>query len=86
MFTLRRLLANVKDEDEPEDWPGAVYKTKDSTARWDRGKKLTLRQNEHKLATKKGDLNNNSAEHHLKTSHTIDWDSASGVTYSIDYY
>ena len=68
MFTLRRLLANVKDEDEPEDWCGAVYKTKDSTARW--GKKLTLQQNERKLATKKGDLNNNSAEHHLKTSHT----------------
>ena len=67
MFTLRRLLTNVKDEDEREDWPGAVYKTNDSTARWDRGKKLTSRLNEHKLATKKGDLN--SAEHHLKTSH-----------------
>ena len=32
------------------------------------------------------DLNNNIAEHHLKTSHTIDWDSATCVTYSTDYY
>ena len=28
MFTLRRLLTNVKDKDEPEDRPGAVYKIK----------------------------------------------------------
>ena len=35
----------------------------------------------------KGDLNiNDIAEHHLKTSHTIDWDSASCLTYSTDYY
>ena len=37
-------------------------------------------------ATKKGDLNNDIAEHHLKTSHTIDWDSATCGTYSTDYY
>ena len=47
---------------------------------------LTTPLNEHKRATKKGDLNNNIAEHHLKTSHTIDWDSASRVTNSTDYY
>ena len=35
---------------------------------------------------KKGDFNNNIAEHHLKTSHTIDWDSATCLTYSTDYY
>ena len=32
------------------------------------------------------DLNNNIAEHHLKTSHAIDWDSAMCLTYSTDYY
>ena len=37
-------------------------------------------------ATKKGDLNNNIAEHHLKTNHAIDWDSATCLTYSTDYY
>ena len=31
------------------------------------------------------DLKNNIAEHHLKTSHTIDWDPATSITYSIDY-
>ena len=41
---------------------------------------------EHKPATKKGDLNNNIAEHHLKTNHAIDWDSATCLTYSTDYY
>ena len=44
MFTLRRLLTNVKDKDEPEDRPGAVYKIKCSDcqatyiSRWDRQK------------------------------------------------
>ena len=28
MFTLRRLLTNVKDKEEPEDRPGAVCKIK----------------------------------------------------------
>ena len=50
------------------------------------GRKLTTRLSELKRATKKGDLNNNIAEHHLKTNHTIDWDSATCVTYSTDYY
>ena len=26
------------------------------------------------------------AEHHLKTKHQIDWDSATYITYSTDYY
>ncbi|KAK2565230.1 hypothetical protein P5673_011174 [Acropora cervicornis] len=33
-----------------------------------------------------GDLNNNIAEHHLKTNHAIDWDFATCLTYSTDYY
>ena len=47
---------------------------------------LTTRLHEHKQATKKGDLSNNIAEHHLKTNHTIDWDSPTCVTYSTDFY
>ena len=27
-----------------------------------------------------------TTEHHLKTTHTIDWDSATCLTYSTDYY
>ena len=90
MFTLRRLLTNVKDKDEPEDRPGAVYEIKCSdcqaTFLGETGRNLTTWLNEHKRATKKGDVNNNIAEHHLKTSHTIDWGSATCLTYSTDYY
>ena len=50
------------------------------------GRNLTTRLNENKQATKKRDLNNNIAEHHLKTSHIIDWDSATGLTRSTDYH
>ena len=90
MFTLRCLLTNVKDKDEPEDRSGAVYKIKCSdcqaTYTGETGRNLTTRLNEHKRATKKGDLNNNIAEHYLNTGHTIDWNSATCVTYSTDYY
>ena len=90
MFSLRRLLTNVKDKDESEDRPGAVYKItcSDCQATYigETGRNLTTRLNKHKQATKKGDLNNNIAEHHLKTSHTIDWDSATCIAYSTDYY
>ena len=88
MFTLRRLLTNVKDKDEPEDRSGAVYKIKYSDCQsiyiGETGRNLTTRLNEHKRATKEGDVNN--TEHHLKTSHTIDRDFAMCVTYSTDYY
>ena len=50
------------------------------------GRNLTTRLTEHKQATKKGDLNNNIAENHLKTSHALDWDSTMCLTYSTDYY
>ena len=90
MFTLRRLLTNVKDKDEPEDRPGAVYKIKCSDCQatyiGETGRNLTTQLNEHKRATKKGDINNNNAKNHLKASHTIDWDSATCLTYSTDYY
>ena len=32
------------------------------------------------------DVNNHIAEHHLQTKHQIDWDSATCITYSTDYY
>ena len=32
------------------------------------------------------DVNNHIAEHHLQTKHEIDWDSATCITYSTDYY
>ena len=90
MFTLRRLLTNVKGKDKPEDRQGAVYtiQCSDCQATYigETGRNLTTRPTEHKRATKKGDLNNNIAEHHLKTSHAIDCDSATCLTYSTDYY
>ena len=90
MFTLRRLLTIVKGKDKPEDRQGAVYtiQCSDCQATYigETGRNLTTRPTEHKRATKKGDLNNNIAEHHLKTSHAIDWDCATCLNYSTDYY
>ena len=88
IFTLRRLLTNVKGKDKPEDRPGAVYKIHcfDCQATYIERRNLnfnlTTRLTEHKRPTKKGDLNNNIAEHHSNTSHSIDcWDSATCLTY-----
>ena len=50
------------------------------------GRNLSTRLTEHKLATRNGDVNNHIAEHHLQTKHRIDWDSATCITYSTDYY
>ena len=50
------------------------------------GRNLTMQLSKHTQATKKGGLNNNIAKHHLKTSHTIDQDSATCFIYSTDYY
>ena len=88
--TLRQLLTNVKDKDKPEERQGAVYKIKccDCQASYtgETGRNLSMRLTEHKRATKNGDVNNHIAEHHLKTKHQIDWDSATCITYSTDYY
>ena len=88
--TLRRLLTNVKDKDKPEDRQGAVYKFKccDCQASYigETSRNLSTRLTEHKRATRNGDVNNHIAEHHLKTKHQIDWDSATCITYSTDYY
>ena len=88
--TLRQLLTNVKDKDKPEERQGAVYKIKccDCQASYtgETGRNLSMRLTEHKRATKNGDVNNHIAEHPLKTKHQIDWDSATCITYSTDYY
>ena len=88
--TLRQLLTNVKDKDEPNDRQGAVYKIKccdcQATYIGETGRNLNTRLTEHKRATRNGDFNNNIAEHHLQTNHRIDWDSAECVIYSTDYY
>ena len=88
--TLRPLLTNVKDKDKPQDRQGAVYKIKcyDCQASYigETGRNLSTRLTEHKRATRNGDVNNHIAEHHLKTKHQIDWDSATCITYSTDYY
>jgi len=44
---------------------------------------LNVQLTEHKQATRNGNINNQIAEHHLKTNHRIDWDSAEC---SMDYY
>ena len=88
--TLRRLLTNVKDKDKPEDRQGEVYKIKccDFQASYigESCRNLSMRLTEHKRATRNGDVNNHIAEHHLQTKHQIDWDSATCITYSTDYY
>ena len=88
--TLRRLLTNVKDKDKPEDRQGAVYMIKccDCQASYigETGRNVSRRLTEHKQATRNGDINNHIAEHHLQTKHQIDWDSATCITYSTDYY
>ena len=88
--TLRQLLTNVKDQDEPRKWQGAVYKINCSdchvTYIGETGRNLTTRLTEHKRATRKGDVNNHIAEHDWLTNHTIDWDAAQCLTYSTDYF
>ena len=88
--TLRRLLTNVKDKDKPGDRQGAVYKIKccDYQASYigETGRNLSTLETEQKRATRNGDVNNHFAEHHLKTKHQIDWDSATCITSSSAYY
>ena len=84
--TLRQLLANIKDRDEPRNGQGAVYKINGSDCHasyiGETGRNLATRLTKHKLATRKGDVNTHIAEHHRLTNHTIDWDFAQCLTYS----
>ena len=78
--TLRQLLINLKDKDEPNNRQGAVYKIKCSDYQacyfGETGRNLNTRLTEHKRATRNGDANNHIAVHHQLTNHNIDWDSA----------
>ena len=78
--TLRQLLINVKDKDEPRNRQGAVYKINwsDRHASYidETDRNLTTRLTEHKWASRKGDVNNHIAELRRLKNHTIDWDSA----------
>ena len=88
--TLRHLLTNVKDRDEPNNRQGAVYKIKCSDCQasyiGETGRNLNTRLTEHKRATRNGDANNHIAVHHQLTNHNIDWDCAQCVTYSANYF
>ena len=88
--TLRHLLTNVKDKDEPNNRQGAVYKIKCSDCQasyiGETGRNLKTRLTEHKRASRNGDVNNHIAEHHRLTNHTIDWDSAQWVTYNTNCF
>ena len=74
--TLRQLLTNVKDTNEPRNRLGAVYKNNCSDCcasfNGETGRNLTSRLTEHKRATREGDVNNHIAEHHRLTNHTND--------------
>ena len=48
--------------------------------------KYDIDENLSKRVTRNGDVNNHIAEHHLQTRHQIDWDSATCIMYSADYY
>ena len=86
--TLRHLLTNVKDKDDPKDRQGTVYRIRcnncNGTYIGETGRTLTTRLGEHQTATDKEDLTNNIAQHHRKTGHDINWDSAIRLTHSTD--
>ena len=86
--TLRHLLTNVKDKDDPKDRQGTVYRIRcndcNGTYIGETGRTLTMRLGEHQNATDKEDLTYNIAQHHRKTGHDINWDSATCLTHSTD--
>ena len=86
--TLRHLLTNVKDKNDPKDRQGTVYRIRcndcNGTYIGETGRTLTMRLGEHQTATDKEDLTNNIAQHHRKTGNDINWDSATCLTHSTD--
>ena len=86
--TLRHLLTNVKDKDDPKDRQGTVYRIRcnDCNGAYigKTGRTLTTRLGEHQTATDKEDLTNKIAQHHRKTEHDINWDSVTCLTHSTD--
>ena len=51
-----------------------------------RHRNLSTRLTERKPATRNWDVNNHIAEHHLQMKHQIDWDAATCIANSTDYY
>ena len=90
IITLRQLLTNVKDQDEPRNRQRAVnnINCSDFHASYigETGRNLTTRLTEHKRATRKGDVNNHIAEHHRHTKHAIDWGSVHCLFFSNNYF
>ena len=86
--TLRHLLTHVKDKDDPKDRQGTVYRIRcndcNGTYIGETGRTLTTRLVEHQTAMDKEDLTSNIAQHHRKTGHDINWDSATCLTNSTD--
>ena len=86
--TLRHLLTNLKDKDDPKDRQGTVYRIRfnncNGTYIGKTGRTLTTRLGEHQTATDKEDLTNSIAQHHRKTGHDINWDSATCLTHTTD--
>ena len=74
--TLRHVLTNVKNREQPDERQGAVYKINCSDCQatyvGETGRNLNIRLTEHKRATKKQDKTNHIAEHHQQTKHNID--------------
>ena len=90
MNAIYRSFTYIKEKDLSEDKQGVAYKIKccdcQATYIGETGRNLSTRLSEHKRATRNGDVKNHIAEHHLQTKHQIDWDSATCITYSTDYY
>ena len=87
--TLRHVLTNVKDREQPHERQGAIYKINYShcqtTYIGKTSRNLNIRLTKHKLATKNGDKTNHIAEHHRQTKHNIDWESAKCIIYITNY-
>lgn len=90
MCTLRTVLTKVKDPTPPERRKGAIYKVKcaecPATYIGETGRNLTTRIKEHKRSTEVGDKTNNIAVHHMETKHRIDWESATCLDFTTNYF
>ena len=87
MASLLGLHETIKDENKPGGQTGSSIQD-DCRASYigETGRNLSMRLTEHKRATSNGDVNNHTAEHHLKMKHQIDWEFATCITYPTDYY
>ena len=79
--TLRHLLTNVIDRDEPNNLQDQMLPLSGILHR-----NLNTRLTEHKRATRNGDVNNQIAVHHQLTNHNIAWDTAQCLTYITNYF